>query len=144
MWSKNEIEGHNYNEEINLTYAERCKLAHGYDDSKSNEEIDLSDLQSAARFRGGECRATTFEKGDIYAVVDWECAEGHVFSASPFTVLKAGHWCPHCINEGRWNFDLLAKKNPFYAQVWYDSHDEDENAVYSFDEDHASQCEVQE
>ncbi|HCJ01898.1 MAG TPA: NAD(P)-dependent oxidoreductase [Clostridiales bacterium] len=142
VWCKNEIAGHNYQEEIEPSYAERCKLSHGYDDSKPNAEIDLADLQSAARFRGGECEATAFEKGDLYATLDWKCAEGHSFQASPFTVLKAGHWCPHCIREGRWNFDLLAKKNPFYAQVWYDSHEQDENALYWFDEDHASRFEV--
>ena len=142
LWCKGEIEEHDYVEELRPSFAENCRLSHGYDDRKPTEDITLDDLRSAARFRGGECHATTFEKGDLYAFVDWKCAEGHDFSATPFTVLKAGHWCPHCVKEGRWNFDLLAKKNPFYAQVWYDSHNKDENAEYYFDEDHLPHCEV--
>ena len=130
VWNKNEIEGHDYNKEINISFANKCKLSHGYDESKPDSELTLEDLQEAARFRGGKCLATEFTKGDWYTKVEWECAEGHRFKASPYTVLKAGHWCPHCIQEKYWDFDLLAKKNPFYAQVWYDTHDEKENAVY--------------
>ena len=144
VWCKNEIEGHDYNTEIDPAYAESCLLSHGYDDTKPNEELSLSDLQSAAHFRGGECKATSFEKGDLYTAVDWECAEGHSFSASPFTVLRAGHWCPHCIKEGSWSHDLLAKKNPFYAQVWYDSHEQNENTVYWYDNDHTTRYKVTE
>ena len=142
VWCKNEVEGHDYTEEIDPAYASRCLLSHGYDDNKPNEQIDLDDIKSAARFRGGQCRAESFEKGDVYSALEWECAEGHGFRASPFTVLRAGHWCPHCVGEGRWNYDLLAKKNPFYAQVWYDSHERDENTVYWFDEEHKPRLEV--
>ena len=144
VWCKDEIEGHDYEREIAPAYAEKCRVSHGYDDRKSNAEIDLADLREAAHFRGGEIASSTFERGDIYTPLEWRCAEGHDFQASPFTVLRAGHWCPHCVGEGRWNFDLLAKKNPFYAQIWYDSHKKEENAVYWFDEDHAPRYEVTE
>ena len=144
VWCKGEIEGHDYEREIAPAYAEKCRVYHGYDDRKSNAEIDLADLREAAHFRGGEIASSTFERGDIFAPLEWRCAEGHDFQASPFTVLRAGHWCPHCVGEGRWNFDLLAKKNPFYAQIWYDSHEKEENAVYWFDEDHAPRYEVTE
>lgn len=133
VWNKNQIAGHDYHQEINISYAEKCKLSHGYDESKPDSELTLEDLQKAARFRGGKCLATHFTKGDWHTKVLWECAEGHTFEASPFTVLKAGHWCPHCICENQWNFDHLAKKNPFYAQIWYDTHDEKENNLYYYD-----------
>lgn len=142
LWCKNRIKEHDYNEEIDPSYAEKCRLSHGYDEAKESGQIDLADLQSAARFRGGECLSARFEKGDLYHSVDWKCAEGHTFRTSPFTVLKAGHWCPHCIREGLWSFDLLAKNNPFYAQVWYDSHAPEENAAYFFDEAHSPRVEV--
>lgn len=142
VWNKNEVPQHDYAQEIEPAHAAHCRLSHGYDESKPAGDLSLSDLKSAALYRGGECLSETFEKGDLYASVNWKCSEGHVFAASPFTVLKAGHWCPHCIKEGRWDFDLLAKKNPFYAQVWYDSHDKDENTVYWYDEDHAARFEV--
>ncbi len=142
VWSKKEIAGIGCAEAIDPFYAEKCKLSHGYDESKPEEALDLKDMKEAAAFRGGECMAESFEKGDIYVKLNWKCAEGHEFAASPFTVLKAGHWCPHCVREGRWAFDLLAKKNPFYAQVWYDSHEKNENTVYWYDEDHAPRFEV--
>ena len=134
VWNKNQINGHDYNEEIDFSYAEKCKLSHGYDESKPDSELTLEDLQKAARFRGGKCLALSFTKGDWYTKVMWQCADGHTFFASPYTVLKAGHWCPHCLQEGQWDFDRLAKKSPFYAQVWYDSHDRSENALYYIDE----------
>ena len=134
IWNKNQVEGHDYREEIRISYADTCRLSHGYDESKPDNELSLDDLRTAAEFRGGKCLAKDFVQGDWYTKVEWQCAEGHTFFASPFTVLKAGHWCPHCIVEGRWNFDRLAKNNAFYAQVWYDTHDEKENALYYVDE----------
>ncbi len=134
VWGKNQIEGYDYHKTIEETSAEKYKLSHGYDESKPDSELSLEDLQDAARFRGGKCLASTFTKGDWYTKVEWQCADGHIFLASPYTVLKAGHWCPHCIREGHWDFDRQAKKNPFYAQVWYDSHEREENATYYIDE----------
>jgi len=142
VWNKGEAEGHDYAEEIALSYADKCRLSHGYDEEKPETELSLADLQNAARFRGGECTTKDFENGDLYENVLWRCAEGHDFEASPFTVLKAGHWCPHCLREGHWDFDLLAKKNPFYAQVWYDSHEPNENAIYWYDENHTPRFQV--
>ncbi len=135
VWNKNQVKGHDYHREKDVSYAAKCKLSHGYDESRPDSELSIEDLQEAAKFRGGKCLAKEFSKGDWHTKVEWQCAEGHTFFASPFTVLKAGHWCPHCIEESKWDFDRLAKNNPFYAQVWYDSHDEEENALYYIDED---------
>ena len=105
-------------------------LSHGYDESKSDVDIDGSDLAEAAAFRGGEV-VGTYKAGDIYKKVAWRCHNGHVFESSPFTVLKAGHWCPECaMPDKRWTFDSLAKVAPFYAQVWYDTHARDEDKAY--------------
>lgn len=138
IWNKNQIEGHDYEAEKDVAYSDRCRLSHGYDESKPNCELTLEDLRGAAEYRGGRCTQRTFTKGDVYRKVTWRCADGHDFAASPYTVLKAGHWCPHCIRQSRWNFDRLAKSNPFYAQVWYDSHDPNENALYFVGDDGAS------
>ncbi|MDA0080531.1 NAD-dependent epimerase/dehydratase family protein [Brachyspira hyodysenteriae] len=110
-------------------------LNHGYDESKKDSEIDIEDLKKAAEFRGGKLLSTSMTKGDLHTKLKWACAEGHEFEASPFTVIKAGHWCEKCMPDYTWNFDMLAKKNPYFAQVWYDSHKEDENMLYYFDED---------
>ena len=71
-------------------------------------------------------------RGDLYTPLEWECALGHKFRATPYLVLKTGHWCPQC-SVPPWNFDALARNNAFYAQVWYDDHQKDENAFYEKD-----------
>jgi len=104
------------------------RLHHGYDEAKAH--LDLHDLQGAARFRGGRCLSNSWD-GDLYAPVNWVCAFGHPFAARPYTVLKAGHWCPVCV--ATWSGDAQARHNPFFAQVWYADHDPDENNVYPDD-----------
>ena len=106
-------------------------LSHGYDESKKDAELTLQDVRDAAAFRGGRCLSDTMETGDLKTKLLFECHAGHRFSARPYTVLKAGHWCAACQPRGVWQYDLLAKKVPFYAQVWYDSHDPEESFVYT-------------
>jgi nucleoside-diphosphate-sugar epimerase len=105
------------------------KLDHGYDETK--ETLDLDDLRGAAEFRGGECTSAEWS-GDMYETLDWRCAFGHEFSAKPYTVLKAGHWCPICLAPP-WNYDEIAQKNPFFAQIWYPNHDPSEHNFYPAD-----------
>ena len=105
------------------------KLDHGYDESKPKSELDLSDMQQAAAFRGGKCLSTKMQKGDLKTKLEWECACGHHFQASPTLVLLGGHWCPECLPMP-WNYDEEAKRNPFFAQVWTPLHNPDEHNVY--------------
>ena len=117
-------------------------LSHGYDESKPLDELGISDMQGAAEFRGGKCLSK--ETGATpYKKLLWQCSEGHTFSATPYTVLKGGHWCPFCQPQP-WNYDRLAKKSPFYAQVWYDSHSPEEDEVYSFGNDGKARMESSE
>ena len=109
--------------------AENIRLDHGYDESK--EQLELSDLQGAAKFRGGELLSTSWN-GDWYTRLKWKCAFGHEFNAKVYTVLGAGIWCPECLAPP-WKYDEIAKKNPFFAQVWYPNHDKDENNFYPED-----------
>jgi len=104
-------------------------LKHGYDESK--EKLDLKDIKGAAEFRGGQCLSTQWD-GDIYSKLKWICAFGHEFELKPYTVLKAGHWCPECLPPP-WNFDEQARKNPFFAQAWYPNHTNDEDNFYPED-----------
>ena len=108
-------------------------LSHGYDETKSDSELCLSDMQQVAKFRGGKCLSPFMVKGDLYTKLLWQCHDGHKFYASPYTILKAGHWCIECTKLNVWDYDKLAKKVPFYAQVWYDSHTQRENTTYYFD-----------
>jgi hypothetical protein len=104
------------------------RLDHGYDESKQVLNLSVDDLQAAARFRGGRLLSEHWT-GDLYAPLDWECGFEHRFEARPYTVLKAGHWCPECLSPP-WNFDQQAGRNPFFAQVWYADHEPSEENIY--------------
>lgn len=111
-------------------------LDHGYDESKPDSELDIEDMRSAAEFRGGKCLSQSMTKGDLYTKLQWECHDGHKFWASPYCILKAGHWCPECCQPSPWDYDRLSKFMPFYAQVWYDTHAKGENCTYFYDDKH--------
>ncbi len=109
----------------------RFDLDHGYDENKPDSELDIADLKQAAAFRGGKCLSDSMTKGDLYTKHLWQCSEGHCFEASPYTILKAGHWCPQCCqSEHTWQMDRVAKHSPFHAQIWLDSHNPDELYTY--------------
>ena len=127
-------------------------LDHGYDENKAKEFFTLEDMQRAAAFRGGKCLGYADSQSPIsdsqYPITDsealwdtpleWECAEGHKFTATPRLVLLGGHWCPECMpypykgepNARPWQWDKIAKKNPFFAQLWTPLHDANEDNVY--------------
>lgn len=109
-------------------------ISHGYDESKAREDWTLDDMRQAASFRGGKCLSTQMEQGDFRTPLLWQCAEGHQFEASPALVLLGGHWCPHCTvptpERIEWNYNEVARKNPFFAQVWTPLHGTDETESY--------------
>lgn len=104
-------------------------LDHGYDESKSAKEWTIDDMRQAAAFRGGCCLSETMEKGDTHTKLKWKCQFGHQFEASPALILLGGHWCPDCL-PSPWNYDEIAKGNPFFAQIWYPTHKKDEHNQY--------------
>lgn len=106
-------------------------LDHGYDESKDFHSLKIRDMKKAAAFRGGKCTSLKMGK-DMYEPLEWKCAHGHKFTMSPNLVLRGGHWCPECMPMP-WRYDEIAKKNPFFAQVWYSHHSEDENNIYTED-----------
>ncbi|HRX58192.1 MAG TPA: NAD(P)-dependent oxidoreductase [Eubacteriales bacterium] len=103
------------------------EIDHGYDESKPESELSLEDVRQAAAFRGGECLSDDMQKGDWSTKLKFRCAFGHEFEASPRLVLEGGHWCPDCERES-WNYQNRAKVDPFFAQVWYPLHPNDETA----------------
>jgi 2,4-dienoyl-CoA reductase-like NADH-dependent reductase (Old Yellow Enzyme family)/nucleoside-diphosphate-sugar epimerase len=94
-------------------------LDHGYDESKPLSALTEDEVRKAAAFRGGKLLSSW--KGDIYESLEWQCAEGHTFALSLNAVLQGGHWCPECLRS-EWAYADMAKKNPFYAQVWTPTH----------------------
>jgi len=109
--------------------AESQILDHGYDESKPVEDLTVEELKEAAQFRGGECLSDSYG-GERAEKLKWKCAFGHEFEASVALVLLGGHWCPEC-EAPPWNYDKIAKKNPFFAQAYYNIHGKDENHFYS-------------
>ena len=128
--------------ETHLLYEAFCILGSGLTHPKPTyitkppkklEDLTIEELKEAARFRGGDCLEESFD-GNIYKKIKWVCHEGHKFEASVFTILRGGQWCPECCNQSVWNYDQISKYAPFFGQVWYDSHDKDENNIYIMDE----------
>ena len=81
---------------------------------------------------GGKLISKTFN--GLYEKLEWENSDGERFWAKPYTVMYAGHWYNITYRENAWDFDRLSKKDKIYAQLWYDSHDENENKFYYMDE----------
>ncbi|SDZ57260.1 Nucleoside-diphosphate-sugar epimerase [Evansella caseinilytica] len=104
-------------------------IDHGYDEQKPEAALELSDLKSAAEFRGGQCLSQEMETGDWRTKQLFRCAFGHTFDASPRLILEGGHWCPVC-ERTSWNYSERAKVEPFLAQVWDPLHSPNENRVY--------------
>ena len=135
-------------------------LDHGYDENKAKELFTLEDMQKAAAFRGGKCLGyadslqakQSSSDSDLQGEAElqakrssiwdtpllWQCAEGHRFTATPRLVLLGGHWCEECMpypyagekNARPWQWDKVARKNPFFAQLWSPLHDANEDNVY--------------
>jgi hypothetical protein len=102
-------------------------IDHGYDEEKPERELSLADVCGAAEFRGGECLSAKMKQGNWTQKLNFRCAFGHAFEASPRLVLEGGHWCPVCERES-WNYYERAKVDPYFAQVWNPLHPETEKA----------------
>ncbi len=90
-------------------------LDHGYDDSLPDAKIGHAEAVSAARFRGGECLSESMQEGDLFTPLQWKCDAGHEFEATPYLILRAGHWCQEC-KPPPWGVTRSAN-NRFLAQV---------------------------
>lgn len=104
-------------------------IGHGYDEGKP--QLEVGDLREAAGFRGGRLVSPDWD-GNWSTPLEWADAEGKRFGGSPTLVLKAGHWSPHEAAPP-WDFDRVARRNPFFAQVWHNSHAPQEENFYPAD-----------
>jgi nucleoside-diphosphate-sugar epimerase len=121
-------------------------LDHGYDERKPMEQFTMADMQQAAAFRGGKCLGVVKGDKDVKGMalwdtmLQWEDADGRTFEATPRLILLGGHWTPYDMpypyahepkeKQVPWAWDRVAKKNPFFAQLWTPLHDKDEDNVY--------------
>lgn len=92
------------------------EIDHGWNEEKDQTLIGMKDMKAAALFRGGTCLSTDMKNGDLFTPLEWECAQGHRFTATPFIVLKGGHWCPEC-DVNPFMYEKNAEKDRFLAQV---------------------------
>lgn len=106
---------------------------YGYDIDKPDEQITLSDVAAVASAHGGKL-LSDFD-GDMYKKLDFITQDGEKFSARAYTVLRAGHWYNPIYDRFVWDFDRLSKSDKIFASVWYDTHEKDENIVYTLDGD---------
>lgn len=104
-----------------------------FDINKKDEDIDIDDLINVAKAHNGKLLSSEFKKGDIYQQLTWETQDKEVFKATPYTILRAGHWYNPSYYKYSWEFDRLAKTDLIYKQVWLDSRLESENNIYYFD-----------
>lgn len=105
------------------------KLDYGFDIDK---DYGLAECKNVAKMHGGKLISKKFV--DKYTPLEWENQDGERFMAKPFTVLNAGHWINSIYHENVWEFDRLSKKDKIFAQIWLDSHEENENYRYYLDE----------
>ena len=111
-------------------------IDYGFDIDKADSEITIDDLNNVAKMHGGKLLTQEFKTGDVYKTLQWEDQDGNIFSSRAYTVLRGGHWFNPLYQSYTWDFDRLSKKDKIFAQVWYDSHDEDEKNTYYMNENY--------
>lgn len=92
------------------------RLEHGYDEDRAPGDWTAEDYRGAAEFRGGILLAEDPEPGAAATPIQWRCADGHRFAASPRLVLHGGHWCPVCVQDPA-DYPRQAERNAFLAQI---------------------------
>ena len=116
----------------NMRKVKNAKLIN-YHCDLDKEKFTLKDLQDYAKEHGGRLLSKQYN-GDLYEKLEWETQDGEKFTATPFTVLKAGHWYNPIYYKNVWDFDRLTQKDKVYKEIWLDSHGENENNMYYYDE----------
>lgn len=114
---------------------------YGFDINKSDNDIDIEDLRRVAKAHGGKLLSKEFTKGSLYKKLRWKTQDDEEFIATPYTVLRAGHWYNKIYEDYVWDFDRLSKKDKVFASIWYDSHAETENNKYYMDENFIARLE---
>lgn len=65
----------------------------------SRKRLSIEDANDIAQQKGGKCLSETYVRAQ--ANLDWECARGHVWSASMANVRNKGSWCSKCATSRR-------------------------------------------
>jgi hypothetical protein len=66
--------------------------------------LTLEDMTAIAANRGGRCLSESYVNNKTK--LEWECAAGHRWQASP-THVKCGSWCPTCTRSRHGRLDEM-------------------------------------
>ena len=122
------IEDENYNTIRDIKNANL--IDYGYDIEKDLDDITEEDINNIALLHGGKMLE---EFKGLYTPIKFMNQDNEEFLMRPYSVI-CGHWLNITYKEYKWDFDRLSKKDKLYASIWYDSHLENENKIYYFDE----------
>lgn len=76
-----------------------CPYCAGSRLSDENRQLRLQTMHEEAARRGGQCLAEFYQNGNTR--VEWICALGHQWLATPRNVLVNKSWCPICHADSR-------------------------------------------
>ncbi|CAK0868027.1 unnamed protein product [Prorocentrum cordatum] len=65
--------------------------------------LGLAVAQEMAVSRGGRCLSESYKNAKMQ--MKWQCAQGHRWSASLFSLRSRGSWCPHCAGNAPLGLD---------------------------------------
>lgn len=59
-----------------------------------NKKLTLSGLQQLAEQKGGNCLSSQYVNSKTKLL--WQCAQGHLWQATAFSIKVRNSWCPVC------------------------------------------------
>lgn len=74
----------------------QIKMGHWCPACSGNQPHTISDMNRIALLRGGKCLSTEYINGTTKML--WRCSNGHVWRATPRSVLH-NHWCHYCTSH---------------------------------------------
>lgn len=74
------------------------------------QPLGIAQMQQLAESKGGQCLSEVYV--NTVTKLKWQCAEGHVWEASPHVVKYCNSWCPACRNKWTqaWDKRLLKQE----------------------------------
>ena len=65
----------------------------------------LKEMQEIARSRDGKCLSIEYKNSKTH--LEWECANGHRWSAVPDSIKHGNSWCPKCAHNTKLTLDIF-------------------------------------
>ena len=63
-------------------------------DCSGHRKLTIDQMQKIAAKRNGRCLSKKYDNGSTK--LKWECAEGHIWEATPSSIKYSRSWCPQC------------------------------------------------